>query len=77
MNERRRFLTKAGKVVLATPPALAMLISTKGRAYAGATSGRYSGGGEGWGGGGGGTSVVRRGFTIIAKFLGWLFGRWG
>jgi hypothetical protein len=66
MNERRRFLTKAGKIALATPPALAMLMSTKGRAYAGATSGHYSGGG-------GGGSNYDGGY--IKKILGWFFGR--
>lgn len=38
-NERRKFLRRAGKVAILTPPALAVLMKTEGHLYAQALSG--------------------------------------
>jgi len=53
-ESRRRFLAACGRLSVATPPAVALLLAHAERNYAAAASG--NGGGGGGGGSGGGTS---------------------
>jgi hypothetical protein len=46
-EQRRSFLNRAGKVAIATPPALALLLKAEGRHYALALSGGGNGNGNG------------------------------
>jgi hypothetical protein len=45
-EDRRNFINRAGKVAIATPPVLALLLKAEGRHYAQALSGSPTGGGS-------------------------------